>query len=94
MSGSDAPDFSFPETVLARDVDGEMVLLDLAGEQYYGLNAVGALIVGLLTTAPRESAMVALRAELQVDPSVLTADVDVLVERLVDKGLLLRGTAE
>ena len=94
MTSTDAPNFSFPETVLARAVDGEMVLLDLAAEQYYGLNEVGALIVGLLTTAPRESAMSALRAKLQVDPSVLAADVDVLIEELVDKGLLVRGSAE
>ena len=88
------PAFSFPKTVLARDVDGEMVLLDLVGEQYYGLNEVGALIVGKLTTTPRESAMVALRAQLVVDPAVLQADVDALIGQLVAKGLLIRGTAE
>ena len=70
------------------------MLLDLFGEHYYGVSEAGALIVGKLTTTSRESAMVALRAQLVVDPAVLQAGVDALIGQLISKGLLIRGTAE
>ena len=38
------------EQVLSQDVGGEAVLLDLASEQYFGLNAVGTRIWQLLET--------------------------------------------
>jgi len=36
-----------PEQVLARQVGDEMVMLDLQGECYYGLNEVGARLMQL-----------------------------------------------
>lgn len=91
MSGVGGPSFTFPEGVLARHVEGEMVLLDLSTEQYYGLDRVGADIVTRLTQAPRDEAMAALIRDYEVDAEVLEADVDQLVAELLAAGLLTRS---
>ena len=90
MSSADAPSFAFPEGVLAREVDGEMVLLNLESEQYYGLDPVGANIVTRLTRVPEHEALAALNTQYDVDPAVLESDVKRLVAALVDAGLLER----
>jgi len=35
---------TFAETVFAQEVDGEMVLLDMESENYFGLDEVGTAI--------------------------------------------------
>ncbi|HWU05305.1 MAG TPA: PqqD family protein [Streptomyces sp.] len=87
MSG---PAFAFPESVLAREVSGEMVLLDLQREEYYGLDRVGADMVIRLTQQPRDQAVAALCQVYEVAPDVLTADLERLVDQLLDAGLLVR----
>src|SRR5687767_2702312 len=86
----DHPSFAFPEGVLAREVDGEMVLLNLRTEQYYGLDRVGADIVTRLTEAPLNAAVAALCSDYKVDAAVLKADIDRLVDELLAAGLLAR----
>jgi hypothetical protein len=85
------PSYRVPEGVLLREVDGEMVLLNLASEQYYGLNQVGADMVKRLTSQPEAAALQGLLTDYSVTPEVLQADLDALVDRLVQAGLLLRG---
>jgi hypothetical protein len=87
---SDSSSFEIPATVLFREVDGQMVLLNLESEQYYGLNAVGADIVTRLTSQPYLAAFSALARDYDVDPEVLQRDVDDLVRSLERAGLLRR----
>ncbi len=82
------PSFEIPSHVLLREVDGEMVLLNLDSEQYYGLDVVGARILTALTTKPRPEALAALQKDYDVDAARLGRDVDELVARLLDVGLL------
>lgn len=90
MSVAEAPSFAFPETVLAREVSGEMVLLNLASEQYFGLDRVGADMVTRLTRQPQDEAVATLCRDYDVAPDVLRADVEQLIDRLVAAGLLVR----
>ena len=90
MTESDRPSFAIPEGVLARQVDDEMVLLDLESEQYYGLDRVGADIVTRLTREPERDAFAALRRDYEVDEATLRTDVDRLVAELLDARLLTR----
>ena len=90
MTQSDRPSFAIPDGVLARQVDDEMVLLDLESEQYYGLDHVGADIVTRLTREPEHDALAALRRDYEVDEGTLRTDVDRLVAELLDAGLLTR----
>lgn len=82
--------FEIPASVLFREVDGQMVLLNLESEQYYGLNQVGADIVTRITSQPFPAAFSALAHDYSVDVEVLRRDVDALVEALVRAGLLRR----
>jgi hypothetical protein len=88
------PDYAVPPVVLLREVDGEMVLLNIATEQYYGLDPVGAAMVTELLARPREGAVEALLARYSVGRERLVADLDALVARLTATGLLvLSGSA-
>ena len=85
------PAFTFPEGVVAREVDGEMVLLNLTSEQYYSLDRVGADMVTRLTRASRDEALTALGRDYEVDAAVLEEDLDALVGELLEAGLLQRA---
>jgi hypothetical protein len=80
---------TIPAAVLARELDGESVLLNLESETYFGLDAVGTRMWALLTSAPSiEAAYQALLAEYDVAPDVLRQDVEALVSQLLAQGLL------
>ena len=88
MPPSDSSSFEIPASVLFREVDGQMVLLNLESEQYYGLNAVGADIVTRLTSQTYGAAFSALARDYDVEPEVLRRDSDNLVDALQQAGLL------
>jgi hypothetical protein len=77
------------EDVLFQEVSGETVLLDLASEQYFGLDAVGTRIWALLNEGAAAEAVVdTLLAEYAVERETLAADVDELLARLAEVGLI------
>ncbi len=78
-----------PSTVLMQAVGDEAVLLNLANEQYYGLDEVGTRFWQVLTTsADTDTAVSRLIEEFDVAPNVLAADLDRFVDELVASGLL------
>lgn len=74
-----------------RSFDGDLVILDLARGDYFGVNEVGArLWAGLAGgKSPREIAR-ELGAEYDVDEDVLLADLVRLTSELLAKGLVRR----
>jgi hypothetical protein len=77
--------------VLFQDLGGESVLLNLANDQYYGLDEVGTRIWQLLAVdGDVAGAVTRLHTEYegQVDGTTLRRDVDDLIDRLVSAGLL------
>jgi len=77
------------EQLLVQSVGGEAVLLDLETETYFGLNAAGARIFALVTTAPTiADALAALADEFDADPAVLRDDAVGLVRTLVERRLV------
>ena len=80
MGSSGERTFKATSRVLSRVLDGEAVLLDLGGGQYYGLDEVGTVV----WTALEAGASV---AELVVR----VVDGQVAVSRLVDRVLLIRA---
>jgi Coenzyme PQQ synthesis protein D (PqqD) len=90
MTTPGGPAFDIPAQVLYREVDGQMVLLDLSSEQYFGLNEVGADIVTRITRRPFDEALSSLTADYEVEPATLQRDVDELVDSLLGAGLLER----
>lgn len=78
--------------VLSQELAGESVLLDLASESYFGLDAVGTRIWQLLQGGADESGLVdALLDEYEVEREVLERDVAELLDRLAEAGLIERG---
>jgi len=78
-----------PDDVLISNLQDESVILNLDSERYYGLDNVGTRFLSVLTTSDTiESAYEQLRDEYDVDGEVLRNDLRVLVENLIDQGLI------
>lgn len=83
---------TIPAQVMAREVGGETVILDLASGTYYGLDPVGAriwqLMAGGQTLAEVCDVML---AEYDVTREDIERDVLALVQTLLDKQLVSVG---
>jgi hypothetical protein len=75
--------------VHVRTFDGELVILDLARGDYFGVNEVGArLWIGLVAgRTPREIAM-EIHGDYEVSPELLLADLVSLTHELIARGLV------
>jgi hypothetical protein len=75
--------------VLCQEVNGEMVLLDLRSEFYFGLDATGTRIWQLLQSGLSVQELVKkMMDEFNVDKETLESDVNVLLAKLLDAGLV------
>lgn len=74
--------------VLAADVDGEMVMMDVGKGVYYGLDAIGSDIWKRLETPVSAAELAAeLAKDYEADVATIEADVLALFKRLVEQGL-------
>ena len=77
------------DAVLYQELEDEVVLLNMADQQYYGLNDVGAQMwkclmeVGSLATAGDR-----LANDYEAEQTVVRADLESLVRNLLKAGLL------
>ena len=77
-----------PEVML-QEIDGEAVLLDLKSESYFGLDAVGTRIWRLVEQDGHlKNVHSAMLAEYEVDSARLEHDLQELISRLVEAGLV------
>lgn len=80
---------SIPDGVMLRQIDDELVLLNLNTESYFGLDDVGTRMWTCLTeSASAEAAYAALEAEYDVDPVQLQADLSSFIDKLAEAGLI------
>lgn len=78
--------------VLAQELDGETVLLDLASESFFGLDAISTRVWQLLQGGAGQGEVVdTLLAEYEVERDVLERDIADLLERLAEAGLIELG---
>lgn len=90
----DGSRLSVPEQVLARRAAGETVLLNLANEQYYGLDGVGSRLWELIEAGITfGQALAALLEEFDVAQEVLRADLNTVLADLSTNGLVLVDAA-
>jgi len=81
--------FTVSSDVLFQEVSGEAVLLDMASENYFGLDASGTRVWNLLNEGATLGAVLdALEQEYDVEHDVLLNDVGQLLEQLVEAGLI------
>ena len=89
MPVSFAKRVSVPSDVLIREVSGESVILNLQRQRYLGLDQVGTRMWKAVTTLDSiQAAYEVLLAEYDVDAKRLRRDLEDLVEKLVQQGLL------
>lgn len=75
--------------VLSQEVGGEAVLLDLAGEQYFGLNPVGLRVWELLASpSSLQDVHTHLCAEFDADPARIQDDLLAVATAMLEAGLL------
>ena len=80
---------SISSEVLFQEVSGETVLLDLASENYFGLDEIGTRIWGLLQSGSSiGETLDTLLEEYEVERETLEKDVGELLEKLVEAGLI------
>ncbi|EIF51107.1 PqqD family protein [Sulfurovum sp. AR] len=79
----------FVETVFAQKVDGEMVLLDMESENYFGLDEVGTAIwQAMQEYGTLQEVFNALLEQYAVEEEVLKKDLSDFVDKLVESGLV------
>jgi hypothetical protein len=85
-------EITISKDVLAQEIDGETVLLDLASESFFGLDSISTRVWQLLNEgAGREQVVDTLLVEYEVERQVLEKDVADLLDRLVEAGLISLG---
>lgn len=79
----------FAETVFAQEVDGEMVLLDMESENYFGLDEVGTSIwQAMQEYGTLQEVFNAMLEQYDVEEKVLKKDLIDFVEKLAESGLV------
>lgn len=79
--------------VHAREFDGELILVDLQGGDYFGLDEIGGRVWRELADGRTPTEIAALLAdEYDVTPSQLLADVVSLLTDLAERGLVAEVT--
>ncbi|MDV3348235.1 PqqD family protein [Leptothoe sp. LEGE 181152] len=75
--------------VLAQDLAGESVLLNIQTEEYFGLDDVGThMWQTLIEKESIETAIATLQTEYDVEPTLLQHDVETLIDELLTHGLV------
>ncbi len=78
------------DDVHVREFDGELVLLDLRGGDYFGLDAVGkALWVGLAEGLSVHEVASRLVEDYDVGIDVLERDLEALRDKMLARGLIV-----
>ena len=80
---------TFADTVFAQEVDGEMVLLDMNSESYFGLDEVGTAIwQAIEEKRVLKDVLERLMEVYDVEEKVLKKDLFAFLEKLQESGLV------
>lgn len=80
---------AIPDHVLVQEFDGEMVLLNINNESYYGLDEGGTIFWEVLTNSPSiEAGIEELLDEFEVEAEVLIVDIQKFLEKMSKNGLI------
>ncbi len=80
---------TFSQSVFAQEVDGEMVLLDMESENYFGLDEVGTAIwQAMQENESLQEVFEVLMEQYEVEAEVLQSDLSEFVAKLLESGLV------
>mgnify|MGYP000038247878 FL=1 len=87
--------FTVSNEVVSREVGGELVLLDLASGQYFGLDTVGGRIWELLSERPHTLAELcdSIEAEFDAPREQIESDLVALAAQLSEQELIVAEAA-
>ncbi len=89
MNNTFTAKISIGDSVLYQELEDEIVLLNMANQEYYGLNDVGAeMWKSLMEAGNVAEAGDRLAAKYAVDDAVIRADLETLVRNLIAAGLV------
>ena len=89
-SWSSSSTFTRAEGVLLREIGGELLLLNSASDEYFGLNPSGAaMFESLADGATIDKTVEAVSSEFDAPVDVIAGDLEKLVGQLVDRGLIV-----
>lgn len=81
--------FAIPDHVLSRRASGEVVILDLDSDEYFGLQEVGARVWELVESGATFADMITtLLDEYEVEAVPLSEDIAALLAGMVEAGLV------
>ena len=79
----------FSQSVFAQEVDGEMVILDMESENYFGLDEVGTSIWQAMQEKEiLQEVFEVLMEQYEVEEEVLQKDLSDFVDKLFENGLV------
>ena len=77
------------DDAVTQEVEGEMVILDMQRENYFGLDVIGTRVWELLEKHGNLNEVVAIMLnEFEVEEAQLKTDLQELLSRLIDAGLV------
>jgi hypothetical protein len=83
--------FKVVEDILAREVEGEVVLLDIPGGIYYALNQTALPLWETIRDGkPLETALERVLAEFEIERDQAIKDLEILLNDLVKKGIIIQ----
>lgn len=86
--------FHVSPDALARELDGEVLVLDLRSSLYFGMTGTGARIWRLIEAGEdRDAILATLAREYGVGAEAIEGDVDAFLADLIDRGLVGRAVA-
>jgi hypothetical protein len=89
-----SPHLHLSPDALSRELDGEVLVLDLKTSLYFGMTGTAARIWQLLEAGQAEDDIIqTLVREYNAEPQTIAADVESFVADLISRGLVTRGTA-
>lgn len=75
--------------LVCQELDGEIVILDMQQEQYFGLNVVGARMWQLMSAGKNADQIIeTVKSEFDVTEEIVRTDLTALGNQLTDAGLL------
>ena len=96
MSLAGDESFVLRDDLIIEEIDGEVVVLDLAGNQYFGLNEVAFLIWEVIDEeqATLDEIVAEIVDSFDVSEDEARADASAYIGQLLDAGLATRQSVE
>lgn len=95
MTFNSQANYRIASDVVSQEIDGETILLDMNGEQYFGLNTVGTRIWQLLHRPSSLDALFSIMiTEYDVAEVQLREDLSEILSQLIAAGLILEDSSQ